>query len=237
MRVKHSMLLNIPDAYLLLKTKTKLTIKERQLYKCPECPSIQYSFDTLKNHIFKMHNMDEFPCPLCKKIFTVKRQLLRHVRTVHDKIRNYQCPICGHSFADVTNLNVHMHIHTGEKKHVCDVCGKSFTQWAHLYQHKFSHSDELYVCSHCGRNYSSPASLRRHITTCHTNVTEYPCEICGKGFRNKQILKDHLSIHNSARPFSCELCNASFKLRKYLVQHYRTHKKGSKDIFFEKMKI
>ena len=34
----------------------------------------------------------------------------------------------------------------------------------------------------------------------------FPCEICGKAFKQKHHLINHTSIHTGEKPYACDLC-------------------------------
>ncbi len=62
--------------------------------------------------------------------------MLRHIKDVHQGVKNHTCEVCAQSFCSKTVLAQHMRVHTGEKPYKCDVCNKAFTQASSLYSHK-----------------------------------------------------------------------------------------------------
>lgn len=49
------------------------------------------------------------------------------------------------------------------------------------------------VCSECGRMYSSVSNLKQHMANVHSNSNAWePCPICGKHFKTRQYLFNHL---------------------------------------------
>lgn len=92
-------------------------------------------------------------CPTCARQFPVPSLLERHMRT-HTNERPYQCRICGRSYSQSGNLNVHMKtIHgvaevpapggqtraradaEGLRPHKCYICNRLFTTSSNMYQH------------------------------------------------------------------------------------------------------
>ncbi|XP_059182342.1 zinc finger and SCAN domain-containing protein 12-like [Centropristis striata] len=49
------------------------------------------------------------------------------------------------------------------------------------------------------------------------------CQKCGKTFASRYTLKNHESVHTSARPFKCTQCDKAYKTRKDLRHHFRIH--------------
>jgi hypothetical protein len=54
----------------------------------------------------------------------------------------------------------------------------------------------LYACRDCGRSYSRPEHLVRHVQT-HTLGRRFVCDICQKSFARKDLLRRHVTNHDS----------------------------------------
>lgn len=49
------------------------------------------------------------------------------------------------------------------------------------------------ICMECGRMYSSVSNLKQHMANVHSNSNNWePCPICGKHFKTRQYLFNHL---------------------------------------------
>lgn len=48
-----------------------------------------------------------FPCPLCKKTFTLKGNLKKHYM-IHAGVRPFVCPVCSKQFRQKVTLKKHM---------------------------------------------------------------------------------------------------------------------------------
>ena len=69
----------------------------------------------LEHHISKKHGSqktEQYSCIHCKKIFSSKNNLEKHLKThiknLSDKQSNFECEICEKSFGLKKNLNKHM---------------------------------------------------------------------------------------------------------------------------------
>jgi hypothetical protein len=57
----------------------------------------------------------------------------------------------------------------------------------------------LYACRDCGRSYSRPEHLVRHVQT-HTLGRRFTCDICQKSFARKDLLRRHVANHENDSP-------------------------------------
>ena len=69
------------------------------------------------------------PCPEgCSKMFTLQSSVYKHMRHVHQKIKNKICPFCEYKTYSLFNLNLHVTtVHEGKKieKQQCQYCDKA----------------------------------------------------------------------------------------------------------------
>ncbi|XP_023230411.1 zinc finger protein 184-like [Centruroides sculpturatus] len=56
----------------------------------------------------------------------------------------------------------------------------------------------------------------------------YQCNTCGKRFKYKHILENHIRIHTGERPFVCNICGIRFSNSGILINHKRVHSEGQK---------
>ena len=56
----------------------------------------------------------------------------------------------------------------------------------------------------------------------HTGEKQYACQVCSKEYRNKQNLKEHMTIHVGIKPFVCPHCSKEFRQNANLKLHINT---------------
>ncbi|XP_069473366.1 zinc finger protein 777-like isoform X2 [Ambystoma mexicanum] len=108
------------------------------------------------------HSLTPFACTQCNKSYSLKRQLLRHMKT-HTAVSGYSCALCWKSFFQETQLLKHYKTHTGEKPHVCPLCHKRFSRKDILNGHIRIHSGEKpYKCTECEKSFPWKSNLNHH---------------------------------------------------------------------------
>lgn len=65
--------------------------------------------------------------------------------------------------------------------------------------HQSHQNSNPYACRDCGRSYSRPEHLVRHVQT-HTLGRRFGCEICNKSFARKDLLRRHVTNHENDSP-------------------------------------
>ena len=73
----------------------------------------QNQTDSLKSHkdnpkMFSQTNSGDFQCSNCNYTATQKANLIRHISTVHNKIKQFQCEFCDSSFGQKAHLETHI---------------------------------------------------------------------------------------------------------------------------------
>jgi uncharacterized C2H2 Zn-finger protein len=87
-----------------------------------ECPICHVRVQQLKTHIRFIHRNEgktsEFSgiCPHCEKSFSNDYKVKRHIETVHEGVKHWQCSVCPKKFYEKKDLGRHIRgVHMGEK--------------------------------------------------------------------------------------------------------------------------
>ncbi|KAK2727104.1 zinc finger protein 436-like isoform X3 [Artemia franciscana] len=217
-------------------TKTPRKRKEPLIgeHVCVICKNKFDSTLSLRNHNNETHKKDgKFFCPECDHTTNSMSALLTHRRR-HTGERPFECKFCGRRFSHNSTLNEHMNLHTGNKPFKCDECGAAFTQRKKLQYHRCSSpyfendesSEPRYTCPDCGRKFFNKKGYAHHRFY-HLEKKEKPkdnlCEVCGKGFSTKYLLKAHMGIHEERNIYTCDICGRGYISKRSLENHIMQH--------------
>ena len=188
--------------------------------------------DTIWYHYQKKHLRDDiekpFKCDKCDQAFLLQSLLTNHINTKHlqDKWKiEHFCDICGKVlYGGKNRLKQHMVVHQKEKDYKCHECGVEFRQPQSLHrhlqhQHNPSYKIKLHVCETCGKGYKTRSALKEHVQT-HSGKPAFLCRICGKGLKNDSCYRRHMVCVHGVK-YTCNICNKEYSAPIGLQQHQR----------------
>ncbi|XP_055710216.1 gastrula zinc finger protein XlCGF57.1-like [Phlebotomus papatasi] len=162
-------------------------------HTCTVCGVKKVTRTELAHHMI-IHIQDKiWSCDSCPLKFKRRDNLKDHIKTVHQRVKDYQCTLCKKCFSAAKSLKYHLMIHSGERPHGCSQCTKRFISITQLKTHMKIHTGEN-DCPHCKKTFGSTIGLKNHIMT-HTGEKPHTCGECGKKFFQLSNLKNHMNVH------------------------------------------
>ena len=172
-------------------------------------------------HVSSVHEGKKpFQCDVCTKSYSQKAHLLGHVAAVHEGKKPYKCNLCEKSYAYKNLLTAHIQtIHEGVKPFKCPICPAGFVQKRVLQ----AHIDSI----HLGKK---------------VKKERFTCDQCSSDFSTKKNLEVHvLTVHEEIKPFECSICDKKFatksNLKQHLLKHSSNEDESSKNKLTEKAKV
>lgn len=80
-----------------------------------------------------------------------------------------------------------------------------------------------FKCSHCGKAFREKDKLEQHLRVHGREAYSFSCHICTKSFTNDSALEEHLLVHTENRSYSCVLCPETFDKLDMLKDHVGVH--------------
>ncbi|XP_039762949.1 zinc finger protein 37-like isoform X2 [Pararge aegeria] len=94
---------------------------------CEQCGTSFKDSYALRDHVFKMHTVQKkFQCDICSKKYSLRTNLIVHLRTHGGVQTTFECPICEKRFPNKANTQRHILIHKEKKPFKCIACEKTF---------------------------------------------------------------------------------------------------------------
>uniref|UniRef100_A0A3Q3J7W3 PR domain zinc finger protein 10 n=1 Tax=Monopterus albus TaxID=43700 RepID=A0A3Q3J7W3_MONAL len=80
-----------------------------------------------------------------------------------------------------------------------------------------------FKCTHCGKAFRDKDKLDQHLRIHGRDTYAFSCHICSKSFMSDSALEDHLLVHSESRSYSCLLCPQTFERLDLLKDHVVVH--------------
>ena len=187
---------------------------------CNDCNK-QFLDKTRYDYHIKMGHRDEATngfCPTCGKYFP---NVSMHCRNVHIKgyyaaRRQHHCPHCDYKSGGPKDLKLHIkNRHTKADPINCPWCG-ALTKHLddHLRRQQCNVPEEerkfkpKVNCNYCGREFKNKGKLNQHISQIHEIVYKY-CDKCDYKTSTAGNLRLHIKRQHEGKPLKeeCQICN------------------------------
>ncbi|XP_067110586.1 zinc finger E-box-binding homeobox 2a isoform X2 [Osmerus mordax] len=107
------------------------------------------------------------------------------------------CPYCDRGYKRLTSLKEHIKYRheKNEESLPCPLCSECFTHRTQLDRHMATHK---------------PGRDQPPLLNDGSGNRKFKCTECGKAFKYKHHLKEHLRIHSGEKPYECSNCKKRF---------------------------
>ncbi|XP_067928477.1 zinc finger and BTB domain-containing protein 41-like isoform X2 [Watersipora subatra] len=171
------------------------------------------------------------PCHVCGKEFRGEVNLQRHIKCVHSKIKEQLCHLCSQSFFAKRELQLHMFANhkiniSNMKVFKCPVEGCTYETLArrHLHIHSSVHTvTKDFTCEHCGKAFKSKPALSQHLRIMHTKDVHYRCPKCTFTSHAKQYVQRHMVIHSDTKKHKCDFESCTYAT--HFIENLTKHKR------------
>ena len=190
--------------------------------------------------------MARFKCLMCSYTSVKRYNMLRHVKTLHYKLRDDVCNICVSSYQTKKQVQDHFIKNHMPPKPVscskaplkCLFCDMELENVESLQSHvRTEHLESRsFQCNQCQYLSMVKSMLAQHVASVHKKIKNFSCKRCEFKTSYSVTLKRHVqAIHEAIKPHKCEDCDYSSTQKSNLNTHIKRkhlnpHKKKAKVI-------
>ncbi|XP_062604665.1 zinc finger protein 37-like [Saccostrea cucullata] len=191
-----------------------------------DCKFVAKLKHNMIEHYARMHTVKNLKCKFCDTLFSLYRDLKRHLK--HHSTQ-FACDKCGKMYKSSRTFNAHLKTHEEnfvKPEYECSTCGKKFsTKYVLRYHVKSEHMGQKksFICPTCGKSFTQKQSYVIHANV-HLGMRPFVCEVCGMSFPYEKSLREHKYMHEEGKQFKCEVCGKQFKQPSSLGIHLKIHK-------------
>jgi KRAB domain-containing zinc finger protein len=170
---------------------------------------------------------ETFKCDFeeCEYKCSSKGNLKRHIKIVHNKIKDFKCTLCEFKCSLNSHLKIHIkQVHDKIKDFECQECEFKFSTNSHLKQHIKQVHDKIkdFECQECEFKFSTKGNLKQHIKQVHNKIKDFKCNFCDFNSSLNSHLKQHIKqVHDKIKDFKCTLCEFKCSLNSHLKIHIK----------------
>ncbi|XP_046141149.1 zinc finger protein 675-like isoform X1 [Osmia bicornis bicornis] len=145
-----------------------------------------------------------------------------------------QCDLCDFACSKKSTLYSHKRRHKVDiaEVYLCNECSFKTNKKSSLYSHiKRKHrpaksltadgQPQLFYCTQCEYKNKNKYELKVHFARKHTKDFKFSCEICGKKFKVKGDLTNHIRFSHKEQPVMCDVCGKTCPNSNSLYVHQK----------------
>ena len=176
---------------------------------CVECGKTFGARELLRNHMSTAHTA-RHQCHLCDKSFSLKHDLMSHVRGVHDGIK-HRCTVCEKAFSRISDRNRHEREQHGFQTHSKGTLLKTVVE-------AVPPPPSSHKCHLCQKSFRLKNDLSSHVRGDHEAAAKVRCFVCGKEFDQISYRNRHERERHGVRAIDKLKMNSfSLKLSRTVV--------------------
>uniref|UniRef100_A0A1I8MVP8 C2H2-type domain-containing protein n=1 Tax=Musca domestica TaxID=7370 RepID=A0A1I8MVP8_MUSDO len=205
---------------------------------CMVCEKPFATYTLLHEHFKDRHqHKHEFYIQCCGLKIKKRGHLAEHIR-IHTDKKAFKCTHCKIRCHRKRNLIYHMRkIHNISAKEIVPERGLNPESSQIKLSTQIIRNNDRFIeqflpnleCPRCRQIFPVFSKLERHYRKRHKDE-EFHILCCGYRLTTQSLLVDHLNRHTHPRKHKCKFCNACFTMQHVMEYHMRVdHKKNSKD--------